>query len=44
MRDFNISEHSHILLWTSSKHTIVPKTVNIISIDALVQKLQALEF
>ena len=44
MRDFNILEQSRILLWTSSKHTIVPKTVNTISIDALVHKLQALEF
>ena len=44
MRDFNIAESSHILLWTSSKHTVVPKIVNIISIDALVQKLQALKF
>ena len=34
----------HILLLTLSKHNILSITVNTISIDALVQKLQALEF
>ena len=44
MCDFIIQENSHILLWTSSKHNIVPKTVNIISIDASFKSYRHLNF